>query len=251
MLECSAFALAILVTGVRLMNYLGTCLGLLLAASSVSCGLISSDVADFDLTLPDKSFSIDTSSWQVDQTQANILLGTSCRDTPNICGTVAANVCDMSCSATCNASQKCELQLDVSLYKTIDLVTEKPELKSINDQPVVKVTLDSVNYKITSNTLNVATPALEVKVAPMSVMDPKSPEAELIGTVPAVPAGTTVDASPIMFTATGKAKLISMMSTYKTPFNVIVGSTLTVAQGQMVPEGKLDAVISIRAHAGL
>ena len=77
------------------------------------------------------------------------------------------------------------------------------------------------------------------------------PEAELIGTVPGGPAGTTVDTTPIMFTATGKAKLISMMSTYKTPFNVIVGSTLTVAQGQMVPEGKLDAVISIRAHAGL
>jgi hypothetical protein len=233
------------------MTYPRTCLGLLFAASAASCGLIDSNVADFDLTLPDKSFSIDASSWQVDQTQADVLLGTSCGSAPAICGTVAQNVCDTSCSATCNASQKCELQLDVSLYKTIDLVTEKPELKSINDQPVIKVTLDSVNYKIAANTLNVATPELAVKVAPMSVMDPKSAEAELIGTVPAVPAGTTVDSMPIVFTPTGKAKLVSMMSTYKTPFNVIVGSTLTVAQGQRVPQGKLDAVISIRAHAGL
>jgi hypothetical protein len=41
------------------------------------------------------------------------------------------------------------------------------------------------------------------------------------------------------------------MSTYKTPFNVIVGSSLTVTQGQQIPQGKLDAVIKIRAHAGL
>ena len=251
MLECSAFALAILVIGVRLMNYLGPCLGLLLAASSVSCGLISSDVADFDLTLPDKSFSIDTSSWQVDQTQADILLGTSCRDSPNICGTVAANVCDMSCSATCAASQKCELQLDVSLYKTIDLVTEKPELKSINDQPVIKVTIDAVTYEVTSNTLNVPTPELKMYVAPISVMDPKSPDAIEIGTIASVPAGATLAATPVMFNEMGKARLVGIMSTYKTPFNVIVGSSLTVTQGQRVPQGKLDAVIKIRAHAGL
>lgn len=224
---------------------------LLAAATAASCGLISSDVADFDLTLPDKSFSIDASGWQVDQAQANTLLNTSCGGMPSICAMAAQNVCDASCSASCNASQRCELALDVSLYKTIDLVTEKPELKTINDQPVIKVTLDSVNYAVTTNTLNVATPELEVKVAPTSVMDPKSPEAELIGTIPAVPAGATVASMPVQFTDAGKAKLIAMMSTFKTPFNVIVGSTLTVTAGQMVPQGKLDAVIRIRAHAGL
>ena len=233
------------------MTYLRMCSGLLLAATAAGCGLISSDVADFDLTLPPKSFSIDTSGWQVDQAQANVLLNTSCAAAPGICNTAAQNVCDMNCSGTCNASQRCELQLDVSLYKPIDLLTEKPELKSINDQPVIKVTLDSVNYEVPSNTLNVATPELAVKVAPTSVMDPKSPEAELIGTIAPVPAGATVASMPVMFTETGKAKLISMMSTYKTPFNVIVGATLTVSAGQMVPQGKLDAVIRIRAHAGL
>src|SRR5688572_18110949 len=123
------------------MTYLGTCLGLLLAAST-GCGLISSDVADFDLTLPDKSFSIDTAGWQVDQMQAQVLLNTNCSAAPSVCNTAAQNVCDMNCSGTCNTSQRCELQLDVSLYKSINLVEEKPELKSINDWPVIKVTID-------------------------------------------------------------------------------------------------------------
>jgi hypothetical protein len=232
------------------MTYLGTCLSLLVAAST-GCGLISSDVTDFDLTLPDKSFSIDTSSWQIDQAKAQVLLNTSCAAAPSVCNTAAQMACDMNCSGTCNASQRCELQLDVSLYKTIDLVMEKPELKSINDQPIIKVTIDSVTYEVTTNTLNVKTPELKMYVAPTSVMDPKSPDASEIGTIAPVDAGTTVPPTPVMFNDTGKMKLISVMSMYKTPFNVIVGSTLTVAGGQMVPTGKLDAVVRIRAHAGL
>jgi hypothetical protein len=41
------------------------------------------------------------------------------------------------------------------------------------------------------------------------------------------------------------------MSNYKNPFNVIVGSTLTLKMGDMVPTGRLDAVVQITAHAGL
>lgn len=232
------------------MTYSSTCLALL-AAASAGCGLISSDVADFDLTLPDKSFSIDTSGWQIDEAQAEAVLGLNCSAAPSVCNTAAQMACEMNCSGMCNASQRCELQLDVSLYKSINLVDEKPELRSINDQPVIKVTIDSVNYQVSANTLNVATPELKVYVAPISVMDPKSAEAIEIGTIPSVAAGATVDATPIAFNAGGKAKLVEVMSTYKTPFNVLVGSTLTVTEGQMVPEGKLDAVIRIRAHAGL
>lgn len=232
------------------MTYVKACLCILVAAQA-GCGLISSDVADFQLDLPDKSFSIDTAGWQVDEAEAQTLLNTSCGGAPTLCNTAAQMACEMNCSGTCNASQRCELQLDVSLYKGIDLVTEKPELRSINDQPVIKVTIDSVNYAVTSNTLNVDTPELKLYVAPMSVMDPKSPEAQEIGTVPAIAAGATVAEMPIVFNETGKAKLVGMMSTYRTPFNVIVGSTLTVTAGQPVPEGKLDAVVRIRAHAGL
>ena len=51
--------------------------------------------------------------------------------------------------------------------------------------------------------------------------------------------------------ATGKADLVNIMSTFKTPFNVLVGSTLVVTMGTPVPAGKLDAVVHIKAHAGL
>jgi hypothetical protein len=216
------------------------------------CGLISSDVTNFDLTLPDKTFTIDATGWNVNQQAADALLSTNCSSQPTVCASAAMQACQMGCSGSCNTqTHTCDLALDVSLYRPIDLVMEKPELKSINDEPVIKVTIDSVTYEVTANTLNVATPEMKVYVAPMSVMNPKDPQAKEIGVIAAVPAGQTTTPQNIAFNATGKADLVNIMSTFKTPFNVLVGSTLVVTMGTPVPAGKLDAVVHIKAHAGL
>ncbi len=223
------------------------------AAVAAGCGLVDSNVTNFDLTLPDKNFTIDATGWQVDRTQAMQFLMTSCASQPTVCASAAAQACKMDCSGSCNTSTKtCDLSLDVSLYRPIDLLSEKPELKSINDEPVIKVTIDSVTYEVTQNSLNVDTPELTIYVAPMSVMDPKAPQAKAIGTIAPVRAGqTTTKPETIAFTATGKAELVNIMSTFKTPFNVLVGSTLVVHANSPVPAGKLDAVVHIKGHAGL
>ena len=225
------------------------CVGALLLSG---CGLISSDVTNFDLTLPEKSFSVDASGWQVNQQAADAFLMTSCASSPNICASAASNACPMNCSGECSmTTNTCVLNLDIGVYQMIDLVTEKPELKSINDEPVIKVTIDSLTYRIPQNTLNVDTPQMNVYVAPMSVMDPDDPMAKQIGTIAPVAAGQVVAMADMAYTANGKQNLIDVMSTYKTPFNVIVGSNLEIQQGDPVPTGKLDAVVQIKAHAGL
>lgn len=217
------------------------------------CGLISSDVANFDLKLKDKQFSIDATGWQVDQTQADLLLGTSCTGMTNICEAAAMAACADDCRGACNlTTQKCELALDVSLYRAIDLQMDQPELMSIDSEPVIKVTIDAMTYAVTSNTLNVATPEITIYVAPMSVMDPTDPEAKQIGTIAPVPAMTLVTPPEVLeFTANGRADLVAVMNNFRTPFNLLVGSTLVIQQGMPVPTGKLDASIEITAHAGL
>ena len=226
---------------------------MLLGLGAGGCGLISSDVTNFDLTLPDKTFTIDASGWNVNQQAASALLSTNCSSQPTVCASAAMQACQMGCSGSCSTTtQTCDLSMDVSLYRSIDLVMEKPELKTINDEPVIKVTIDSVTYEVTANTLNVATPEMKVYVAPMSVMNPKDPQAKEIGVIAPVAAGqTTSSPQNIAFNATGKAELVNIMSTFKTPFNVLVGSTLVVKMGTPVPQGKLDAVVHIKAHAGL
>lgn len=231
------------------MNHLRTALFAAILAST-GCGLIDSDITNFDLTLPEKEFSIDTANWQVDGQQAMALLETDCSGAPTLCNQAAQMACAMDCSATCNSSTNtCDLSLDVGLYAMVDLINDKPELKAIDDQPVISVTVDSVKYEVTANTLNVDTPAIDLYVAPMSIMEPSSPEAKKIGTIEPVPAGATVASRDITFTEGGKAELVKIMSTFKTPFNVLVGSNLVVRSGQQLPMGRLDAVIRIKGHA--
>jgi len=229
--------------------------GLSLAAG---CGLISSDVTNFDLMLPDKKFTIDASGWVVDTTDKNLfdngqLKAMQCNSAPPmLCSSAVHQVCSSDCSGTCDpVANSCELSLDVSRPLKVDLLTEQPDLKTINDQPVIKVSIDSVTYAVMSNSLNVDTPEIGVYVAPISALKPNDPQAKLIGTIPAVPAMTTSDFQALMFTPTGKAALVDIMSTFKTPFNVLVASSLVVRAGQMLPTGKLEAVVRIRGHAGL
>jgi hypothetical protein len=222
----------------------------LLVLSSTGCGLISSDVTNFNLDLPEKKFSIDTASWSVDPAAADTVLNTPCM-TSDQCNTVAEAACAMDCSGTCNAANRCTMSLDVGLHQSVDLVMEKPELQSINDRPVIEVTIDAVTYSVTEYTLDVDTPEIGVYVAPMSVLDPTSPEAKKIGTIAPVPAGMTVSGKQLTFTADGKQQLVAAMNNFKTPFNVIVGATIVVDAEHAVPTGRLDAAVKIRAHAGL
>jgi hypothetical protein len=155
----------------------------------------------------------------------------------------------MGCTGRCGASNTCELDLDVGVYKMVDLGMEQPELNTLNNEPLIKVTVDSLQYEVTSNTLNVATPPMTLYVAPMSIMDPKDPQAKPVGTVDAIPAGMTVALKDMTYATGGKQNLVDAMGSYKNPFNVIVGATLTLKQGDMVPSGKLDASVDIKAHA--
>jgi hypothetical protein len=218
-----------------------------------ACGLVDSNVADFNLALPEKQFTVDSATWNVNASTATPFLTTSCAAMPTICGQAAASVCKAaSCKGSCDAiSKTCVLSLGVSNYKTIDLVTEKPELKTINDQPVIKVSIDRVSYSVATNTLNVDSPEMTIYVAPATVMSPTDAQAKAIGTIPSVKAGTTLPATDIVFTSTGRAELIATMSNFKVPFNVIVGSTLMVSSSTMIPTGKMDSGVQITAHAGL
>jgi hypothetical protein len=227
-------------------------IGIVTGVALAGCGLISSDVTNFDLTLPDKKFTVDAGGWHVDQMAADRVLAMSCDMAPDACNTAVKMACPTDCSGVCNAARTCDLLLDISLSQSINLVMEKPELQSISSEPLIKVTIDSVTYAVTGNSLNVDTPELTIYVAPTTVVTPKDALATPIGTIASVPAmHTTTTPEPLVFTSTGRAQLVSIMSSFKTPFNVLLGASIIVTAGEPVPTGKLDAVVYIKGHAGL
>lgn len=221
------------------------------AAGLAGCGLIDSDVTQFDLGLPDKQFTVDASSWGLDNPEA--LMSTQCQVSPDPCPGLAAQACrEGQCIAACNAgSLTCDLTVFVSLYQRIDLLAEKPELQQINDEPVIDVEIDDIHYEVTANTFNVATPEMGVWAAPSTVMAPGDPGSKRVGTVPPVAAGATLPRTAMTFDADGKANLRSFMGAYRTPFNIVVGSGITLHQGDPVPQGAMTVKVSISAHAGL
>jgi hypothetical protein len=233
------------------MTYLRLCSAALMLAAG-GCGLISSDVTNFQLKTESKTFTVDTQKWNVNATAANVYLGQSCAAAPTECGQWVMTACTMNCSGSCDmTTQKCDLGLNVSVYQGVDINMSNPELAMIAKEPVVKVSIDSLTYTVSANTLNVATPEMTVYVAPMSVMSPTDPSAVAIGTIPPVPAMTTTSATMMMFTDGGKQALVDIMGNYKTPFNVIVGSTVVVKMGDPLPSGMLMATVEIAAHAGV
>lgn len=215
------------------------------------CSLINSNVTSYDLDLPAKTFSVDTSGWQVNQTTADAYLDKSCATTPTLCTTAASNACPMNCSGTCDASvHTCNLGLEISVHQTIDLLTEKPELKSVDDATtILHVTVDAMTYEVTANSLDINTPELQVYLAPMSIMDPHDPMAQQIGSIAIVQADTKLGPTDMKFTDNGQDVLTATLANFKNPFNVIVGGTLTLRAGDLVPTGKLDANVHIKAHA--
>ena len=227
-------------------------IGLLFVALS-GCGLISSDVTNFTLKTQSHMFTVDASSWMItNQQAADFYLGQSCASAPTECAQWVQNACTSNCTGSCDSgTQKCDLGLTVSVYQGVNINMDNPELSKIAKEPVVKVTIDSVTYTVSDNTLNVATPVMTVYVAPMNVMSPSDPSAQAIGTIPPVPTGATVTAMPMMFTDAGKTDLVNIMGNYMTPFNVLVGTSVVIKQGDPLPTGKLSATVEIAAHAGV
>ena len=120
---------------------LGTTLALTLASGS-GCGLVDPDITNFDLALPDKTFTVDADHWSLQN--ADQLVNQTCTTTPDPCAAAAQAACaEGTCIAQCNASTlTCDLTLFISLYTPVDLINEKPELKTIEDEPLIEVTID-------------------------------------------------------------------------------------------------------------
>ncbi len=215
------------------------------------CGLIDPDIADFDLSLPEKEIVVDTSTWQLTE-EAN-RPAVDCTESAGICSLGISEFCGAEgiCFGTCNEEKTCDVKVLVNLWHTFDLAREKPELQEIEGKPLVSISIDRIAYTVSENTMNVDTPELTVYVAPGSVMSPGDPGAEAIGTLPAIAAGVTVEEQDVVLTENGREILADFMKRYSQPFNIIVGTDVDIHAGDPIPRGTLTAVVIVTAVAGI
>lgn len=229
---------------------LTTAAAALMIAAASGCGLIDSDITNFDLSLPDRTFTIDTEQWNVDDSTTTFP-DIPCSADADVCADAVTAYCSVErCTGVC-VSDLCEMTVPVSLWRTVDLYAEKPELQTIDNQPLVNITIDNVHYQVTENTLNFDTPELVLYVAPKTVMNPSDPQARPIGVIPTVPAGSQVGSRNVLVTPAGEVDLKAFMRDYRTPFNIIIGSEVTVQAGDPMPIGRITAEVGVQAYAGI
>lgn len=221
------------------------------AAATVGCGLIDSDITQFDLSMPERTFTVDTEQWELssDPTFPSI----DCSAMAGVCSAGVEQYCGSeACFGSCGATDECQVKVLVSLYRAVDLYDEKPELQTLDDQPLVDVTIDRIYYVVTENTMNVSSPLLTVYIAPQTIMNPGDPQAQAIGSIAPLPAQTLVlEPIDVDLTPEGRDILRQYMTDYRTPFNIIVGAEVDIQAGDTMPQGKVVAKVSVDAHAGL
>lgn len=219
-------------------------------AVTPACGLISSDVTDFPLSIKERTFSIDTASWMIDEASAHDALNANCSQAPAVCDAGAQAACT-DCSGACNAtSHTCDLTLQVAAIQMIDLATEQSELMGIDSEKAIHVTIDGATYVVDDNSLSVATPPLTIYVAPVSVVTPGA-NATAVGTVPSLPAmGKTSGETTIEYADGGREALTAAMKQWNTPFNLLVGASIVLTKDTPDPTGAATAKLHIKAHAG-
>lgn len=214
------------------------------------CGIIDPNITRFDLRLPERMFTMDTDQWQLSSSGA-VFPDLPCDQDPTVCEAQVDDLCGGDqCTALCVAGS-CQMIVQVTLWRMVDLYEENPELKTINEQPLVDVEIDSVHYQVTENTLNIDTPALTLYMAPASVMDAADPAAREVGVIPPIAAGSPQGKADVMVSTAQEQALGDFMRDYQTPFNLIISADITVEAGDPIPMGRITADVGVDASAGI
>lgn len=260
--------------------------GLVSLSFSLNVGgcLIDDSVTDFTFQLPQKNFSVDTASFTpptvttIPCTQSP----DSCLDlSPDLsCGTTnycevddPTHVPEIPCTAqddpcaslgsefSCDlGSQVCQVTIPFELVTETDLANEVPELETVGSSDFTSVRLDYLRMRVLENTFSVATPPVDVFVAPQTTVtlyvpgsNPPtlSPGVEAVGEVPSIPAGVSGHTEEVALTTGGSAAITGYCRTPEIPFNIFVYSEIVLQGGDAVPQGRLVLQVDSAATVSL
>jgi hypothetical protein len=208
---------------------LGTGAALLMV--TIGCGLIDTDITSVGFDLPKRSYEFNTEGVDLPADNSVVIpCGAACVD-PFVC-----------------QNDVCTAVVSVTQSTPMDLGKEAPELGSVTGS--VDITVDRINYTVTTNTLNIEVPPISLYLAPAGVTDPADSRAMLFGTIPAVPASETVSGQ-VQLASNSGAVFKSFTKDLSMPFNFIAATTVTIASGAGVPSGRIVFSVTGRLSASL
>jgi hypothetical protein len=169
-----------------------------------------------------------------------------CNPAPGLIAAIDCNATPLTCEGVCTYHTSFEV------VSAVDLGKEAPQFSQFSGQAILSLSLSKVTYTAV-NGLNVASPAIDIYLAPANVVHVVDPATQVMdtsvvkfGSVASVPAGTTVTAQ--VQQAPGAASAFAKFAKdWATPFTFIATAPITVRGGDPVPTGKLDVTVSGQA----
>jgi hypothetical protein len=218
----------------------------LLALGTGGCGLISSDVTETPFDLPPKTYSFDSSMFNVPSALSQeVPCGVApvvdcCNPTPPLpAPDCTANT--ITCEPNAGGTSVCTAQVTVQQGSMTNLAQEAPKLAGLTGYLNIKI--KRISYQVSMNTLSVNLPDVELFMAP-STSDPNPMK---FGTMPAIPAGMTTAGDIVLEPNAGQV-FATYTQDISVPFAFIAKTTLKVSTA---PTGRIDMTISGRLAASL
>jgi hypothetical protein len=150
-----------------------------LAAATSGCGLISADVTETPFDLPTKSYSFDASSFPVPAgVTAEIPCGagqvvTDCCMPPTGLPMPDCNLTPLTCEQNENGMDVCTATVPVTQKQMLNFGQEVPQLQSFTG--ILKIKIKRISYLVTTNTLNVDLPDVDLYLGPANATKPDDP----------------------------------------------------------------------------
>jgi hypothetical protein len=221
------------------------------AAFGAGCGIVDTSGVHYDYYFDPQEFKQDTG------TQMGTLPTAACKGiTPDPCAAVMLPMGMVTCDTAAN---RCTASYEVKLSQMINLSTAMTPLPSdVVQFGISRVEIKNIAYWAMQNSLSVATPKVDLYVAAASAKDQNDPSAHLLGSIAPLPAHSTSCADPadsdpkiataskgmkacdVPLTSAGQTALGEFAKNYKTPFQIIVHTTLTASGGEPIPSGLID-----------
>lgn len=226
--------------------------GLLAALVLPACLLIDSKSVSITYDLDPQEFSHDFSE---DGAPTRSFPSVPCAD-DTACA--AIDGLPRGWSASCDAaSSQCVGRYDLRLVMPVNLSQQKGFPTEVASAVVQRVEVRAVRYWAATNTLDFATPPIDVYVGGQSATKETDAGTKRLGTVPTLPAMTRTDcagdsgsvpgtrdsACALPLTSDGKDALATLAKSYKTPFNVLAVAHLEARGGDPMPDGRIDLYV--------
>lgn len=237
------------------------CLYVAAVALTAGCSLVDSNGLHIGYSFDPQHFTENLG----DPTNAQTIPHVPCTAgaSPDMCTQAAtmANIPMTMVDVICASGGDCGATASFTLPQKIDLRNAMtPVPKEAVQFGVSAVSIDKISYWVASNTLNTATPPVEIWVAPDTARDISDPAAVKLGTVASLAAKSSACADPVdsagdsaamghmvcdvPLTDAGQKALAGFVKNFMmAPFQIFVHATLSADAGSPVPAGMLDLYV--------